>query len=590
MRDCVILFAGCSPDDVSVAAHLEHLKETNLRLEGHYWLTHRSDHVADQWAEQNGLARIFFDAQGNCFDGIEEFMVELKKYTGSEEPPPIVVPPPDPAPVQGVPSPQELLMEPSVNKLRQLLNAEAKRILTSSSAEDVKKKEYEVFTTKYEEALHRAWFISTAGGSELFDLQIFQAVKKGSFGQVYEAIDSSGNRVAVKVLHGNVKDDPKMLTCFRRGVAAMQKLSQYNVDGVVPYLRAWEIPTCAVMDFIDGVNLQEAVERGQVNGWYEILRVAHSLAKIIKTAHSTPAGVLHRDLRPANIMLDSKEDVLDRKILVLDFDLCWHHDAADSTSLQLNAEANNGYLSPEQLDPSRHHLTRKPLVDSFGLGMIFYFLLARKHPAINQYMFKSWPEVLLRLATAHTCKEWRSTPIRYTRMIEKCTLNDQSARWDISRIVNEMQLLLDSVSGKRSHVTAELFAEELFCRVRDVLDRYDYLPGQDSIRFQPRDGYECLLRWNERDKSVSFKLQWLQTGSFRFETLRKYITESSEVAAKALRTGGWNEVRYSLSTGALAIDAFVKSDICSNDAAISKAADAIGYVIECLRKLAVKAV
>jgi hypothetical protein len=55
LRNSTILFAGCSPDDVSVRSHLEKLKETKLKLEGHFWLTHRNDQAADQWAELNGL-------------------------------------------------------------------------------------------------------------------------------------------------------------------------------------------------------------------------------------------------------------------------------------------------------------------------------------------------------------------------------------------------------------------------------------------------------------------------------------------------------------------------------------------------------
>jgi len=71
--------------------------------------------------------------------------------------------------------------------------------------------------------------------------------------------------------------------------------------------------------------------------------------------------------------------------------------------------------------------------------------------------------------------------------------------------------------------------------------------------------------------------------------LRKYIGESSEVAAKALRIGLWNEVRTSIATGGLAIDAFIKTEISADNAMISKAADAIWQVVESLRKLATRA-
>lgn len=585
LRDSVVLFAGCSPDDFSVAAHLERLKESSLKLEGHFWLTHRKDAEADRWAEQNGLTRIYFDAQDGCFDGMVEFITELKKFTSHEDPPPIVVPPTSTLPPTNLPDPVTLLREPSVNKIRQILNEEAKRILTSNKPEKERNKEYAVFSAKYEEALHRAWFVSTAAGAELFDLQIYQTVKKGAFGQIYEAIDSEGNRVAVKVLHGNVKDDPTMMTCFRRGVAAMKALSEYKVDGVVLYLKAWEIPTCAVMEYIDGVNLQEAVERKQISSWHEILRVSYSLAKIIQSAHTTPAGVLHRDLRPANIMLDSKDDLPNRKVLVLDFDLCWHHDAMDATSLRLNAEANNGYLSPEQLDPTRHHLTRKPLVDSFGMGMIFYFLIARRAPAINQYMFKSWHEVLLRLAADRPCKQWRSAPSRYVRIIEKCTLDEQAARWDVMRITAETELLLEVVSGKLHNMTAEFLAEELFCRVDEIVGRYEWLPNAETIRYQPRDGYEICLRWNEKEKRVFIKIQWLQTGSFHYETLKKYLGDSTDVAVKVLNSGLWEEVRSSYTTGGVIIDAHIHNDISREDELISRAADSIFHVVDTLRKL-----
>ena len=291
LRNNVVLFAGCSPNDVSVAAHLKNLKKSGLRFEGHFWLTQRNDTEADHWAEEHGLSRIFFDARDGSFEGIDEFIAALNSFTNHDSPPPIVIPPAPPTISDPLLSPEVVLLEPSVNKIRELLNAEARRILTSSKDNPSKAAEYQEFTAQYEEALHRAWFVSTNKGAEFFDLYIYQTLKRGAFGQVYEAITDTGDHVALKVLHGNVKDDPVMLTCFRRGVDAMRLLSQYNVEGIVPYLKAWEIPTCAVMELIDGVNLQEAIEQGQVKDWSEILRISYTLSSIIKSAHFTPSGV-----------------------------------------------------------------------------------------------------------------------------------------------------------------------------------------------------------------------------------------------------------------------------------------------------------
>lgn len=589
LRNSAVLFAGCSPDDVSVAIHLAQLKASGLRLEGHYWLTNRDDHKADEWAEEHGLSRIYFDARDGNFEGIDEFLFELRRFTGHDEPPPIVVPSIPELKVDSLLSPEELLLEPSVNRLRAVLNAEARRILTSGKPETEKNSEYEEFTSRYEEVLHRAWFVSTTKGAEFFDLYIYDTLKKGAFGQVYDAIDDSGNHVALKVLHGNVKDDPTMLTCFRRGVEAMRLLAQYGVDGVVPYLKAWEIPTCAVMDLIDGVNLQEAVEHGQINSWYEILRVAHSLSSIIRRAHSTPAGVLHRDLRPANIMLEGKEDQPGRKVLVLDFDLAWHQDALDGATLRLDAEQNNGYLAPEQLSLSRHHLTRRPLVDSFGLGMVLYYLAARRHPEINQYMFSDWEATLAAMARANKCREWQSVPMRFIRIILNSTRDEQASRWDMTKIEGELTLLFDLVSGRREVITAELLAEELIFRASTTTGSYEWHADREFGRIKMREGFELDLRWDERQRRVLLTLEWLQTGNYKFESLKKYIGIHGGEAERALRDGDWQEVKQSLRVGSLSFEAFIPITIVETDDAIAAATQGLISAYNALGLLSVKA-
>jgi eukaryotic-like serine/threonine-protein kinase len=588
-RNAFVLFAGCSPNDPSVAAHLERLKASKLRLESHFWLTHKNDYTSSQWAENHNLSRIFFDASDNSFEGIDEFISELKNFQARDQDPPIVIPPTNlECEHRESPTPEALLIEPSVNRIREVLNAEAKRILTSSQPHSERVEEYERFTSTYEEALHRAWFVSTNRGAEFFDLQIYKTLKKGAFGQVYEAIDPKGNHVALKVLHGNVKDDPTMLTCFRRGVDAMRLLAEEKVDGVVPYIRAWEIPTCAVMDLIDGVNLQEAIERGQLQSWSEILHVASTLASIIKAAHFTPAGVLHRDLRPPNIMLDSPEDKPGRKVLVLDFDLCWHQDAIEGSSLRLGAEQNNGYLAPEQLDANRSHLTRKPLVDSFGLGMVLFFLLARKAPEINQYMFRDWWSTLERLASERKCPQWRSVPRRFIRIVYNATLDEQSSRWDMTKIVGELAFLQDLVKGRRKAVTVEALVEEIVVRVCGDAGVYSWEPDRCQAAIRPREGFEVTLKWIERDRKALLQIAWLQTGNYRFEALKKYMDEAADCARKALRISKWEEVKHVFGTGALNIEAYLPLSVTYNEASLEQAAGGLASAVQELRILGSK--
>src|SRR5205085_754602 len=148
-------------------------------------------------------------------------------------------------------------------------------------------------------------------------------------GFVYEAKDKSGNDVAIKILHGNVKEEPEMMDSFRRGVTAMRILSERKVNGMVPYVAAWEIPTCTVMDLVLGPNLEEAVDSGFIDSWDSVLRIAIDVVHIIRSAHRLPERVLHRDIRPPNVMLRNYyNDPNDFEVVVLDFDLSWHRDAS----------------------------------------------------------------------------------------------------------------------------------------------------------------------------------------------------------------------------------------------------------------------
>ena len=179
--------------------------------------------------------------------------------------------------------------------------------------------------------------------------------------------------------------------------------------------------------------------------------------------------------------------------------------------------------------------------------------------------------------------------MRFVRMIENSTFDQQSARWDMNHLANETAMLFDAISNKRTNITAELLAEEIFCRVDEISNHYEYLPREESIRHQPREGYDISLRWVEREKRINLKIQWLQTGQLRYETLKKYIKESTDSVMAELRAGGWYDVNRTFSVGGTSFDAFVNLSIRFEETQISTAAKSIASAIEILRKLASRA-
>lgn len=150
----------------------------------------------------------------------------------------------------------------------------------------------------------------------------------------------------------------------------MKILGDSGVEGMVPYRKAFEIPACVVMDWIDGPNLDNAVSSGQTQDWKLILRIGSDMADIVRRGHVLPERVLHRDIRPSNAMLRgfySNPDKWD--VVVLDFDLSWHRGALERSVI--HGSAMLGYLAPEQIQTIPYVSTRHAAVDSFGMGMVF---------------------------------------------------------------------------------------------------------------------------------------------------------------------------------------------------------------------------
>ena len=248
------------------------------------------------------------------------------------------------------------------------MNAHAQQILESGTEKAYE--EFDRFCQKYDPAIYRAWYTSDKPGqNDLLGYRLIKKEAKGAFGSVYRAESAERSGLAVKVLHEDVRENPNILQSFRRGVHSMRILSEAGVNGMVPYIDASEIPAFVVMDWIDGPNLKEAVESGFLAEWSEILEASHSIIDIVRRAHRLPQRVLHRDIRPQNIMLkDYYQDPNPGRIVVLDFDLSWHMGAEEKSVI--HGSTSTGYLAPEQIQRRVGVSTRHASVDSFGKSWV----------------------------------------------------------------------------------------------------------------------------------------------------------------------------------------------------------------------------
>ena len=272
-------------------------------------------------------------------------------------------------------------------------------------------------------------------------------------------------------------------------------------------MKAAYLYSSTVVEFRANVaNLLDAVKGRQIDGWSTKIRIGRDLAKIIGTAHALPERVLHRDLRPSNIMLkDFYSDPDDWKVVVLDFDLSWHRGAIERSVMHSTAL---GYLAPEQIRASATASTRHAAVDSFGFGMTMYFLFTGQDPIPEQHKHQGWQQTLRSKIGSRTCHEWKSVPTRVVRMIEFATQDEQSKRWDMGQLLSELTQLSQAISNPSTVESAELVAEELAAHCGS-LSNYGWNFDRGAATTHLPSGIIIEVFGHEVHKLVRLLLRWV---------------------------------------------------------------------------------
>ncbi len=569
-----ILFLGISADDIAVGGHLERMARKGADFGTHYWLTDRRDLRTDRWAERSGVSIMRYDSTGNDHSAIGEFFSDILAFIPADD---AAAPVAFHVPVRSaLPTSKELNRE-DAETIRYFLNARASQILQSDS--EAEYREYEQFCREYNESVYRAWYVDLADGpNELLGYRLDQRVGGGAFGNVYRATSPEGETVAVKILHEEVRKTPQMLQSFRRGVRSMRILSRANLEGIVGYRAASEIPAFVVMDWVEGPNVRDAIQARQISTWRDVLLIAHKLTKIVRSAHMLPDRVLHRDLRPANIMLkDFWTDPNELNVVVLDFDLSYHVGAQEKT-IDLRGESATGYLAPEQLQRISGVSTRNAAVDSFGLGMTLYYLVSHRDPVPTQHMHANWKETVTTACRSRPSDDWHSLPERVARMIIQCTANQQAERWDLAQVESELSRLLQVLGFVPGDQSAELVAEELLAIAYDA-NRCEWLDDRVTAQVQLATGLTVAIRGDEASQDLELNISWSSRDD-RLTKAGKWLTDGMSAACSVLSNDGWQIGTRNISAGTVHLNA--TTDIRSVTHNLQRSAGIVARAVQCL--------
>jgi predicted Ser/Thr protein kinase len=196
--------------------------------------------------------------------------------------------------------------------------------------------------------------------------RIISKLGAGGMGEVYRATDLRlGQQVALKFLPLEMAEDPKALARFQNEVRIARQVAHPNVCRVYDIGEVEGIPYLS-MEYVDGEDLNSLLRRIGRLPRDKALEISRKLCAGLAAAHNK--GVLHRDLKPGNIMIDGRGQVL-----ITDFGLAGIMGQIDG------AEARNGtpgYMAPEQL--SGKEVSAQS--DVYALGVVLYEMFTGKRP------------------------------------------------------------------------------------------------------------------------------------------------------------------------------------------------------------------
>lgn len=198
--------------------------------------------------------------------------------------------------------------------------------------------------------------------------EIRELVGVGGMANVYKGYDVVEDRtVAIKILRDEFLDNEEFLHRFRNEFRAISLLNHPNIVQVYDVSFTNRIQ-CIVMEYIDGISLKEYIEQEKVIRWKEAVHFTTQILRGLQHAHDR--GIVHRDIKPQNIMLLS-----DGTIKITDFGIA-RFSRSSTNTITTKAIGSVHYISPEQASGANTDAR----TDLYSIGVLLFEMLTGQLP------------------------------------------------------------------------------------------------------------------------------------------------------------------------------------------------------------------
>lgn len=273
--------------------------------------------------------------------------------------------------------------------------------------------------------------------------QVLSKLGEGGMGTVYLAEQVSvGRKVAIKFLLGNYASDDAFIGRFRREARLAASLNHRNIVIVYDFDQANDGTLFIVMEHLSGQKLSDVIRRDGSLDFSRATRLGLQIAEGLDAAHH--AGVIHRDIKPDNIMVAGAG--ASEQIKLMDFGIARLRDTGNASQITRAGliVGTPAYMAPEQIEGSE--VSDK--TDIYALGVVLYEMLSGNVPfkaaTPGAVLIKQIQEMPLPLR-----KLRRELPLAVERMVMQALEKEpQKRQQNMDEVVQQLRKAEEQLRGK----------------------------------------------------------------------------------------------------------------------------------------------
>lgn len=274
--------------------------------------------------------------------------------------------------------------------------------------------------------------------------QIDEPIGIGGMGAVYVARHvRTGKRYALKALLPDARFSEDAIRRFKREAAAASALGHRGIVAVHDFNVTNDGMHYLVCELLQGMTLEDRLSREGTLEWDDASSIIVQVSEALHAAHTE--GILHRDLKPGNIYLDTSRGETERAV-ILDFGIAKQMDDVAVTKITISGTVVGTplYMSPEQACSEKLDAR----ADVYALGAVFYELLTGTPPFMADTIAGVYNRLLTEEAKPPTALAPHQLPPEIDELMVKVLAKEPSERFqtalDLAKAVREINELWDS--------------------------------------------------------------------------------------------------------------------------------------------------